>query len=80
MSQEREMRVYFFQVLLIRLGIYILLNLEKIADRLYEFFSQKSFAGVATSSRWNKIVLVPMSIMMIILGLANILIIIQELK
>lgn len=74
------MIIYFFQVLLIPLGIYILFNLEGASEKLYSFFSKNSSTGMATSSKWNKKVLVPMSIMMILLGLANILLIIQEWK
>ena len=74
------MMIYFFQVLLIPLGIYILFNLEGTSEKLYSFFSKNSSKGMATSSKWNNKVLVPMSIMMILLGLANILLIIQEWK
>jgi len=68
------------QTLFIPLGIYILLNRKKVADKAYDLSIKRTRSGQVTSVRWNKIILIPISITMVLYGFLNGLLVVQDIK
>ena len=75
-----EIIFYCIKILFIPLGIYILCNLNLVAEKSHEYSSKRSLSGMVTTVKWNKGVLIPISIVMIVFGLLNILLLIQHFR
>lgn len=68
------------KTLFIPIGLYILLHLDTAAERFYSFTEKNLKSGMVTTKKWNKKVLIPISIVMIIYGCLNILLVMQNIR